>query len=139
MAQTYSLIKLALNDATDADWALAYVRFALRDKPNENSAYPTGSLDDAEISAALEADKVQDTTANGGDGTYYYRPHRVAARLLTGNPNWVSRWSVGGYSEQGPSMDAAARGIRSQGRWIDDSIATLTSKRIGGSSLHLTL
>lgn len=139
MAQTYSTTDLALNDPTSADWALAYVRFALRDKPNENSAYPSGSLDDAEINAALEAEKIQDSAADGGDNAYYYLPHRVAARLIMGNPAWVTRWSVGGYSEQRPSIDAAARGIRAQGRWIDRSIATLTGKRIGGVNLELAL
>lgn len=139
MARTYSTADLALNDPSDADFALAYVRFALRDKPNDASTYPAASLDDEEINAALEAGKITDAIADGGDGTSYYRPHLTAAELLQGNPEFVERFSAGGYSEQARSAGAIARGIRRQGRWIDASIRESTDKRIGGTSIGVAL
>lgn len=137
MARTYSTTKLALNDPSDADWALAYVRFALRDKPNDASTFPSDSLDDEEINAALEAAKITDTVANGGDGTVYYEAHKVAARLLQGNPEWVSRFSAGGYSEERRSATEVAWSVKRAGKWIDASIIDSTDGRIGGSSLVL--
>lgn len=139
MARTYSLVDLALNDPSDADWALSYARFALRDKPNDASTYPAGSLEDEEVNAALTANKLTDSTASGGDGTVYYRPHLVAAELLEANPEFVERFSVSGYSEQIRTADSIARGIRRAGRWIDDSIRTSTDKRVGGTSIDVAL
>ena len=86
MARTYSTTNLALNDPTSADWALAYARFALRDKPNDANTYPFSSLEDEELNALLEATKITDTTDNGGDGTAYYVPHLMAADLIEGDP-----------------------------------------------------
>lgn len=137
MARTYDTAKLALNDPSDADWALAYARFALRDKPNEANAYPAGSLQDEELNALLEADKVTDTTDGGGDGTAYYRPHLVAASLIESTPEWVERFSAGGYSESVRSALEVASGVRKAGRWIDDSINDSTSGRVGARSLRL--
>lgn len=139
MARTYSLANLALNDTTDADWALAYVRFALRDTPNDASAYPEGSLQDEEINAALEAGKITDTVVSGGDGTAYYFPHDVAADLLRGNPYWLERWSAAGYSEERRKVSAVARGILKQGRWINASIITATDGRVGHYGLSVAL
>jgi hypothetical protein len=53
MARTYNLTHLALNDPTAATWALAYVRFALRDKPNDADAWPALSLQDEELNAQI--------------------------------------------------------------------------------------
>lgn len=138
MASTYETVDLALNDPTDADWALAYVRFALRDKPNDASAYPPGTLDDAEINALLEATKVQDVTANGGDDAYYYQPHKVAADLLVSNPGWVTRWSVPGASEEYRRPGDVAAGILRAGRWIEKSIQSSTDGRLGSVRMVLT-
>jgi len=63
MARTYSTSDLALNDPTDADWALAYVRFALRDKPNDANAFPSDSLEDEEINAALTGNRPSRTVS----------------------------------------------------------------------------
>lgn len=131
MAQTYSTDNLALNDPTSAAWALAYVRFALRDKPNSDSAWPAGSLTDEEINALLEATKIQDSTTYGGDDAYYYVPHQVAADLLVSNPEWVTRWSMGGVSEDRPTPERIARGVLQAGRWINTSIKSSTNSRIG--------
>lgn len=139
MARTYSLVHLALNTPSSSDWALAYVRFALRDKPNDASTYPAGSLEDEEINAALDARKLTDTVASGGDGTSYYPAHLVAAELLEANPEFVERFSVSGYSEQTRTADSIARGIRRAGAWIDASIRTSTSKRVGGTSIDVAL
>ena len=139
MFRTYNTTHLALNDPSDATWALAYVRFALRDKPNDASAYPAGSLDDDELNAVLTARKLTDLMANGGDGTDYYVPHQVAAEIIEANPEFVERFSVSGYSEQVRSADSIARGIRRAGRWIDASIRASTSKRIGGTSIDVAL
>ena len=139
MARTYNLTHLALNDPTSANWALAYVRFALRDKPNDADAYPANSLEDEEINAILEAEKVTDSTDMGGDGTSYYEPHKTAARILSANPEVVTRFSAGGYSEETRPVAALVHAIRRQGRWIDDSIIDSTDGRLGGQSLVLRL
>ena len=140
MASTYTIANLAYPADPDGPaWALAWVRFLLRDKPNEASAFPPGSLDDDELTANLNADRVQDTTAGGGDDTYYYRPHVTAARLIVSNPMWLSRWAAAGVSEEYRSAEDVARAIRTNNAWIDDLIDTTTSGRVGGRSLEVTL
>lgn len=134
MARTYDLNDLAANDPTDAGWALAYVRFALRDKPNEATAYPIDSLQDEEINAALEAQKLTDTD---DDETTYYPAHRVAAALLSGNPTWVNRWSSGGVSEEVRDAKTAAKAIIEAGRWIDAAIDEGSSGRLTVGQLRL--
>lgn len=139
MASTYTIANLDPADPDGVAWALAWARFLLRDKPNEGSAFPPGSLDDDEITANLNADRVQDTTAGGGDGTLYFRPHVTAARLIVSNPNWLSRWAAAGVSEEYRDAEGVARAIRTQNQWIDDLIDTATSGRVGGRSLEVTL
>lgn len=137
MARTYDLTHLALNDPTDSDWALAYARFALRDKPNDASAYPAGSLTDEELSAMLEAGVLTDTTVT--PNVDYYAPHAVAAELIEGNPEFIQRFSVSGYSEEVRKADAIARGIRRAGRWIDASIRESSDGAVGGTSIGVAL
>ena len=133
MARTYDLVDLAANDTTDADWALAYVRFALRDKPNDANAYPALSLQDEEIGAALTANAIT------YDSVPYYAAHRTAAKLLLGNPEWVQRYSAGGYSEELRSADSIARDIISAGSWIDAQIATETDGAVTLGQIRLRL
>ena len=139
MASTYTIANLLPVDLDGSDWALARVRYFLRDKPNEGTAFPPGSLDDDELLAELDADRVQDTTAGGGDGTYYFRPHVTAARVIISNPTWLSRWTAGSVSEVYRDAEGVARAIRTQNQWIDDLIDTTTSGRVGGRSLEVTL
>ena len=136
MARTYPVNSLYGNDTTSADWALAMTRLILRDIPNDNDAYPNGSLQDQEISTHLEATKVQDA---GGDNTVYYFPHHVAALLVSANPEWRSRWSAAGYSETLRSASDVARNIRASYAWINSLIMNTTNGRVGGRSLRLRL
>ena len=133
MARTYDLTDLAASDTTDADWALAYVRFALRDKPNDANAYPALSLLDAEILAALEAN------ATEYESDTYYAAHRTAAKLLLGNPEWVQRYSAGGYSEEVRPASQIARDIVSAGAWIDAAISSATGGAVSVGQLRLSL
>lgn len=133
MARTYVLADLAENDPTDATWALAYVRFALRDKPNDADAWPTLSLQNEEINAALTANKVTN------DAVDYYPAHRIAARLLLSNPEWVQRYSAGGYSEEVRDASQIAREIVSAGAWIDAAISTATDGAITLGQIRLRL
>lgn len=135
MARTYNLTHLALNDATDADWALAYVRFALRDKPNEATAYPIDSLSDEEVNAALTAQALVDESVT--PNVTYYAAHRVAAALVTGNPTWISRWSSAGVSEAFRDAEATAKAIIRAGRWIDQAIALESDGRLTAGQLRL--
>ena len=133
MARTYDTTDLALNDPTDADWALAYVRFALRDKPNDASAWPTLSLQDEEIEAQIEG------MALTHDSVTYYPAHRIAAKLLLSNPEWVQRYSAGGYSEEVREASVIAKGIINGGSWIDASINTSTDGAIALGQIRLRL
>lgn len=134
MARTYNLTHFALNDPTDATWALAYVRFALRDKPNEATAYPIDSLSDEEINAALSAQALVD---EGVTPVTYYPAHRVAAALVEGNPTWVERWSSAGVSEAFRDAAETAKAIIKAGRWIDQAIAVDTDGRLTAGQLRL--
>ena len=136
MARTYDVTDLALNDPTSADWALAYVRFALRDKPNDASAYPVGSLTDEEIAAVLASQALEDE--NDGSTEVYYAAHRVAARLLASNPEFVQRWSAAGVSQEFRAAKDVARDIITAGSWIDVTISTLTDGRLAPGQLRLS-
>jgi hypothetical protein len=136
MARTYDVTDLALNDPTSADWALAYVRFVLRDKPNDADAYPIGSLLDAEINAALEGQALEDD--DDGSATTYYPAHRVAARLLSANPEFVQRWSAAGVSQEFRNAKDLARDIITAGSWVDVTISTLTDGRLAPGQLRLS-
>lgn len=141
MTRTYSATNLALNDPTSLPWAAAYVRFTLRDKPLQfdDSLWPDGSLTNEEINALLTANAITDSIATGGDDTVYYVPHRVAADILRGNPMWLERYSVDGYSSEARAMASITRGILLAGAWINKSIQTSTSYRQGiGGSLSIT-
>lgn len=136
MASTYDLTDLALNDPTDATWALAYVRFALRDKPNEASAYPIGSLSDEELNALIDGMSLEDEY--DGSAEVYYPAHRIAARILASNPEFVQRWSAAGVSQEYRAAKDVARDIVSAGAWIDASISDLTDGRLAPGQLRLS-
>lgn len=105
-------------------WARAWVRFWARDKPNEVGAYPPGSLEDAEIDAALGLHAAMDGT------TPYYRPHEVAALIIESDPERLTRFSGSGYSEEYVDVAQVASSIRSQGRTIDAAIEAATDGRV---------
>ena len=133
MATTYDLTQLALNTVTSATWALAYVRFALRDKPNAGSAYPALSLSDEELNAQIAAMSLT------SDAVVYYPAHRIAAKLLLANPEWVQRYSAGGYSEESRGAAEIARGIISGGSWIDAAINDATDGDLTLGQIRLRL
>jgi hypothetical protein len=133
VASTYNLTHLALNDVTDATWALAYVRFALRDKPNAGSAYPALSLSDEELAAMVDAMSLTH------ESVVYYPAHRIAAKLLLANPEWVQRYSAGGYSEEVRDAAEIAKGIISGGSWIDAAINTATDGDLTLGQIRLRL
>lgn len=138
MARTYDQVDLALKDPSDLNWALAYTRLLIRDKPNEAGVWPEDSLEDEEIRVALAMKQAQDKVANGGDDTIYYFPHRVAAQLITDNPRWIIRFAVAGYSETYQDPSAVAQSILRNGRDIVDLIQDSTEGRIGATGLLLT-
>ena len=133
MASTYNLTHLALNLTTSATWALAYVRFALRDKPNASNAYPALSLSDEELNAQIDAMSLED------DSVTYYPAHRIAAKLLLSNPEWVQRYSAGGYSEELREASEIAKGIISGGSWIDAAINDATDGELTLGQIRLRL
>ena len=133
MARTYNLTHLALNDPTSATWALAYVRFALRDKPNDANAYPALSLQDEELNPQIAGMALEE------DSVTYYPAHRIAAKLLLSNPEWVQRYSAGGYSEELREASEIAKGIISGGSWIDASINDATDGAIALGQIRLRL
>lgn len=133
MATTYNLTHLALNLTTSAPWALAYVRFALRDKPNAGNAYPALTLSDEELNAQIAAMGITHETIT------YYPAHRIAARLLLANPEWVQRYSAGGYSEEARDASVIARGIIQGGAWIDAAINAATDGAVSLGQIRLVL
>jgi hypothetical protein len=124
-----------LNDPTSASWAVAYVRLALRDKPNDASAYPLGSLQDEELLALLAGAAVIDTSVT--PNVTYYPAHRVAASILTSNPEFVQRWSAAGVSEEYRDVKAVARDIISAGKWIETTILSESGGRISFDQVRL--
>ena len=111
------------------------MRLALRDKPNDADAYPLGSLQDEEISAALAGDAVVDTGVT--PNVTYYPAHRTAAGLLRANPEFVTRWSAAGVSEAYRDPTAVARDIISAGKWIENTILDEAGGRISFSQVRL--
>jgi hypothetical protein len=137
MARTYPSVYMSPAAPTTIRWAVAWVRFFLRDKPNEALAFPPGSLDDAELSANLTADALVDAVADGGDDSVYYRPHVTAARLISSNPTWINRWSGGATSEEYRDALEVATSIRKGNSWIDTAINAATGGRVDRRSLTL--
>ena len=128
--RTYDTGALLSADPSSKAWAVAYVRHALRDIPNDADTYPEGSLTDVEIEALIEFDTSTDTVAGGGDGTVYYRPHITAARILKSDPTRVRYFQAAGtgYGPVDP-VHTASR-IERAGRVIDLDIADTTSGRV---------
>lgn len=137
MAQTYSETHLALKDPTDPNWALAYARFLLRDKPNEAGVFPADSLDNAEIDVMLEATTVVDTYP--ATSVTYYRPHEAAALILDSNPEFLMTYAESNTSGKYRDVASIVRGVKAAGAWIDDKIRSLTNGRVGGTSLEVRL
>lgn len=128
--RTYNDGDLLLRDPTDLGWAVAYYRWALRDIPNDAGVYPEPSMTDAEVQAQVSAHSKTDATDRGGDGTVYYRPHAAAARTLTSNPAYLTRFTGGGYREDYPDPQRLAVRMVLSHSWIDDSITDSTNGRL---------
>lgn len=129
MARTYNLASLSPVDPTKLVWAVAWVRAALRDTPNDAGVFPAGGFHDEELQAALDLDSVVD----GEDR--YYRPHVTAAGLVSGDPTRVLAFSGGSYSERYEDGAALRRAILKRGAAIDDLIAEATDGRFSGSTV----
>lgn len=128
MARTYNLADLSPVDPTAAAWALAWVRAALRDTPNDADVFPAGGFHDEELLAALELDAVADGAAS------YFRPHVTAAGLVAGDPTRVLSFSGGSYSERYEEGDALRKAILKRGEPIDKLIEDATDGRVGANS-----
>ena len=144
MARTYNTAHLAYNPNTSNAsnrplWALAYARFLLEDKPDAASNYPAGSLQDEEINVFLEGTRVQDKTSGGGDDTYFYFPHRAAARIIRSRPSYADTYSFSGYRQSNRDASTIANAIISANRWIDEKIRSTTNDRIGSLSVEVVL
>lgn len=108
MPRTYDPSNLAGTDATNKTWAAAWVRFLLRDIPNNNGAWPPGGIDDAEVDAHL------DMTAVEYGGKSYYLPHEAAIMLLQADPERVKNWRLPGMAEEYSNINDIAAAIRTQ-------------------------
>lgn len=135
MARTYKPSDLSGVQVTKITWARAWVRFLLRDTPNEVGAYRQGSLDDIEIDAALELHSVLDSV--GSPLPRYYRPHVTAAGLLESDPERLASFSGGGYSEQYRGANEVIAPMLSQGARFDAEIALLSQGRVAPSAATL--
>ncbi len=144
MARTYNITHLAYNPNTSNAahrplWALAYARFLLEDKPDAASNYPAGSLQDEEINMYLEGTRVQDKASEGGDGTYYYFPHRAVADIIRSRPSFADTYGFSGYRQTNRNASENANAIVSANRWIDEKIRSTTNGRVGSQSLEVAL
>jgi hypothetical protein len=111
-------VALALADATDITWALAWTRHYLRDV----SSTPTYS--DAELTAhnTAFAFTAEDTFA-------YFRPHVTAASIILADPDRAMNEGVLGAYVTHRSPRAIALAIRSAGAWVDDLIEAASGER----------
>lgn len=128
MARTYDLAALSPVDPASLTWAVAWVRAALRDTPNDAGAFPVGGFHDEELQAALELDAVVD-----GEDTYF-RPHVTAAGLVSGDPTRVLAFTGGSYSERYEDGEALRKAILKRGTAIDSLIADATDGRFSSST-----
>lgn len=110
----YDESSLSGSDPTDAEWALAWTRFHLRDTSNTNPEYS-----DEELNAVLTG------TAWAHEDVTYYRPHVAAASIILGDPNRATSESLLGNSISMRGANATANGIRSAGAWVDALIESL--------------
>ena len=144
MARTYNTTHLAYNPNTSNAahrplFALAYVRFLLEDKPDAASNYPSQSLQDEEINVFLEGTRVQDKASEGGDDTYYYFPHRAAARIIRSRPSYADSYGFSGYRQTNRNASEIANAIISANRWSDEKIRSTTNDRVGSLSVEVVL
>lgn len=128
MARTYDLTALSPVDPKSVTWAVAWVRAAIRDTPNDAGAFPAGGYHDEELQAAIELDVIVD----GADR--YYRPHVTAAGLVSGDPTRVLSFSGGSYSERYEDGAALRRALLKRGEPIDALIEDATDGRFSGAS-----
>jgi len=137
MAQTYSEAHLALKDPTDPNWALAYARFLLRDKPNEVGVFPANSLSNEEIDVILSATSAVDSYPD--TPVTYYRPHEAAALIIESDSERLESYSEGGTSGTLRKTANVARSVRQAGAWVDAKITTLSDGRITTGTLDVRL
>jgi hypothetical protein len=95
-------------------WARNWVRFLLRDIPNEAGVFPANGLEDEEIDAVLAYAGITENAIT------YYLPHVTAANLLESDPaRWLSL-AVSGYSETRRNpVDLAAHIRRAYGPLLE--------------------
>lgn len=110
-------------DTTDSNWALATLRFILRDTDDSNEAYSDQELAMALNLATFTVDSVD-----------YYRPHVVAAGLIRADPDRAISESIDNASEtrRDPASIAASI-LRSWGS-IDDAILAASDARPSSNS-----
>lgn len=135
MARTYDLTALNPVNPSSSAWALAWLRAALRDTPNDVDAFPTGGWHDEELQSALSLDAVTDPE----DDAVYYRPHVTAAGLIAGDPTRVLSFTAGGYGETYETGDALSKAILKRGKAIDDLISDTTDGRLAPESTTFTV
>ena len=113
----YTAANLTPHDTTDLDWALAWVRFVMRD---------TSALEqytDAEYTAVLGAHAFVENAVT------YYRPHVAAAALVASDPERAISEALLGANLTHRDPSAIALAIRSQCRWIDALIEEASGVR----------
>lgn len=115
--RTYDEAALYPVAPVDPVWALTWVRFWMRDKPDEQGNWldtAQFARTDVELLAALELDSVTDSEARR-----YYRPHFTAARLYLGDPSLWKHRAVNGTSESRRDPEQVVGAWLAQGRAFD--------------------
>lgn len=113
----YDPANLTPIDPTNLTCALTWVRYFLRDTG------PDPQYVDAELTAALMLGALRD---NGTiPATLYYRPHALAASLLTGEVGGLSKYRLGDLEETYRDPSGVAAAILAQGAAWDDLIPAL--------------
>lgn len=106
---------LTPNDTTSEAWALAWLRFYLRDTDDDAEVYT-----DTELTAWLEATaQVLPVNADAADQDTYYRPHQAAADIISGDPDRKIMERILSWQGEYRPAEQVARGILAAGAWID--------------------
>jgi hypothetical protein len=122
--KTYDVAKVSPVLPSSMAWALAYVRMVLKDKPNAQGLFPPNGFEDEEIKAQLELDSRVIST------TTFYPAHLTAANLLSGDPERVLSFALGGLSETRPNPLDLAASIRGRGSMIDRLITAAAAATV---------
>ncbi len=117
MSGTYDMTALQPHDTTSEAWALATLRFILRD-----TTAPF-AFADAELTAALNA------RAAITSGATHYRPHTTAVALIRGDPHRALTERIDNASIQHRNATEITSGILNDYAWVDDLIEAATGTR----------